>query len=123
MTAHRLPSWLIAACLFMAGPALALDRSPAQREALTDLAYVLGQSHALRQACAGPDDQQWRDKMSVLLQAEAPDDSLNRRLRQSFNDGYASAQARFPSCGGESQAEAAAVAQKGRRLALGVAGP
>lgn len=102
-------------------PALAQDRSPPQRQAVADLAYVLGESHALRQLCAGTGDQFWRERMQRLLAAEAPDPGFDRRLKEAFNTGFASAQSAFPSCGAESRREAERVAARGRALAQTVA--
>lgn len=106
---------LVAVCL-LAGPALAQDRSPAHRQVLTDLARTLGESHGLRQVCEGPSDQTWRTWMSRLLEAEAPDDAFDRRLREAFNTGYYAAQARFPECDSAARAEAARSAARGKAL-------
>jgi uncharacterized protein (TIGR02301 family) len=100
-----------------AGAAHAQERSPAQRQALADLAYVLGESHALRQVCAGPGDQFWRGRMQRMIAAEAPDPLFDARLKQAFNTGYAAAQATYPSCDETSRREAERVAQRGRVLA------
>jgi len=105
----------------LAGAAWAEDRSPAQRQTLIDLAYVLGQSHALRQVCAGPADQFWRERMQGLITAEAPDPFFDARLKEAFNTGYASAQAGFPTCSADSRREATKVAAQGRALAAAVA--
>lgn len=82
----------------LAFPALAQDRSPALRQNLVDLAYVLGESHALRQACAGIEDQYWRTRMINMVAAEKPDEALDRRLKESFNTGFASRQSEFQAC-------------------------
>ncbi len=103
--------------LMIAAPALAQDRPPAQRQTLKDLAFTLGESHALRQACQGTGDQYWRGKMSEMLQVETPDEGFDRTLRESFNTGFAAAQAQFPSCDSHSQAQAAQVARHGAGLA------
>ena len=68
--------WMLA----FAAATFAQDRTPAQRQALTDLAYVLGQSHALRQACLGAQDQFWRGRMLRMVDAEAPDPAFNLSL-------------------------------------------
>ena len=61
---------LLAAC---ATPALAQERTPAERQVLVDLAYVLGESHALRQTCEGAGDMLWRSRMEEMLRVEAAD--------------------------------------------------
>lgn len=99
------------------GAALAqAQRTPPQRQAMLDLAFVLGQSHALRQLCAGSGDQYWRMRMQGMLEAEAPDPAFDRRLKQSFNTGYAAAQTAFPACGPDSRHEEARVAARGQVL-------
>ena len=101
----------------LAGPALGQERPPAARQALVDLSYVLGESHALRQACAGADDQYWRQRMQRVLDVEAPDDAFKARLARSFNTGYAAGQTGFPGCTPATRAEAAASALRGKTLA------
>ncbi|MDR3507852.1 MAG: TIGR02301 family protein [Caulobacteraceae bacterium] len=120
----RLRPAVIAAILtLVSSVALAQERSPAQRQTLTDLAYVLGQSHALRQACAGQTDQFWRDRMFKLLQTEAPDPAFDRRLKQAFNTGYAGAQAAFPACDAQTRREEERTAAHGRTLVESLAQP
>jgi uncharacterized protein (TIGR02301 family) len=107
--------------LALTTPAFAQDRTPTQRQTLVQLAYVLGQSHALRQACMGPDDQYWRERMTRLVQTESPDSAFDVRLRDSFNSGFSSSQAQFPSCGSDSRTEEARTASRGRALAASLA--
>ncbi len=82
----------------IAGPLAAQDRSPTLRQTLVDLAYVLGESHALRQACSGKQDQHWRMRMIALVAAEQPDANLDRRLKESFNSGFATRQSQNSGC-------------------------
>lgn len=99
------------------GVASAQDRVAAQRQILVDLAYVIGQSHALRQTCAGVGDQFWRGRMQRLLQAESPDAAFDRRLKEAFNTGFVAAQSAFPACGPQSRREEVQAAAHGRSLA------
>ena len=115
MTAAALSLTLLAA------PAVAAERTAEQRQALADLAYVLGQSHALRQACAGQSDQFWRTRMQRLIATEQPDQGLERRLKDGFNAGYAAAQSAYPSCGPQSRRAEARAAERGRALVEGLA--
>jgi uncharacterized protein (TIGR02301 family) len=109
---------LLAFCTFLiAAPAFAQDRTPTQRQALVELAYVLGQSHALRQACMGAEDQYWRERMTRLVATESPDTAFDTRLRDSFNAGFSTSQSQFPACGPESRAEEARAAAHGKALA------
>jgi uncharacterized protein (TIGR02301 family) len=113
---------IAALLLFLAAPAIAEDRAPAQRQALIDLAYVLGESHALRQACEGQADQFWRDRMQRLVRAETPDADLDRRLKDSFNTGFIAGQSGFPACGRANRREQARLAARGRALSAGLTG-
>ena len=98
-------------------PALAQERSPADRQTLVELAYTLGQSHALRQICTNATDYYWRRRMQQLVAAEQPDGPFNRRLANSFNDGFVASRQAFPTCNASSRREAEAVAAKGGELA------
>lgn len=99
-----------------AAPALAQEREPAERQTLIDLAYALGESHALRQACAGEGDQYWRDRMMQVTETEASDAAFNGRLTQAFNSGFATRQTEFPSCSPASKRAELMVARKGQSL-------
>jgi uncharacterized protein (TIGR02301 family) len=98
-------------------PAAAQDRSPADRQTLVALAYALGQSHALRQVCLGASDYYWRHRMQQLVAAEQPDEPFNRRLADSFNDGFVADRQAFPVCNAAAKAEAEKIAAKGGELA------
>ena len=109
--------------LTCAGAASAQDRAPAARQALLDLANVIGESHALRWACQGDGDQYWRTRMFRLIEVEAPDQAFQARLSQAFNAGFATGRASFPRCSKATRAEAAAAARRGRDLAARLAAP
>jgi uncharacterized protein (TIGR02301 family) len=109
--------------LAVAFPVAAQDRAPAERQQLIDLAFVLGESHALRQTCEGPNDFYWRTRMQDMLRVEAADQGFTTRLTQSFNSGYAAAQAGFPSCDAAARVELKRQAQRGRALAGRLSGP
>jgi uncharacterized protein (TIGR02301 family) len=115
MKLHR-PALALAALLF-AAPVLAQERTPPERQSLVDLAYAIGESHALRQVCSGDGDQHWRDRMAELINTEAADADLEARLKQSFNSGYAARQSQFPACGPDSRKAELAVARKGEGIA------
>jgi len=100
-----------------AAPAVAQERPPAERQTLIDLAYALGESHALRQACAGDGDQYWRDRMMQMNETEASDAAFSGRLTQAFNSGFATRQTEFPSCTPASKRAELVVARKGQSLA------
>jgi len=97
-------------------------RSPDQRQAMVDLAYVLGEAHALRQACHGPKDQTWRSRMSRMVEIEAPDPELKRRLVDNFNAGFMSLQAEHSGCNPQAAEAESETAARGRLLAQRLAG-
>ena len=97
-------------------------RTPEQRQTLVDLAYVLGEAHALRAACHGPDDQSWRARMTRMIEVEQPDTAFRRRLIDSFNGGFVGRQAATPACNEAAGAQERAVAARGRALAQRLAG-
>ena len=119
--------WIIAAAfgavLSGAAPALAQERSPAERQGLVDLARLLGESHALNQACVSADDQSWRARMQGMLNQEAGEQGLTTRLSIAFNEGYHSGQALYPKCSEAARAEARKLAAKGEMLSEKLAGP
>jgi uncharacterized protein (TIGR02301 family) len=96
--------------------ALAQEREPSERQTLVDLAYAIGESHALRQVCQGDGDQYWRERMEQLTLTEAPDSGFDARLKQAFNSGFFARQAQFPTCGPESRKAELAAARKGEGL-------
>jgi len=110
---------LVLAATALAPQALAQsqDRTPAVRQSLVDLAYVLGEAHALRQACQGADDQYWRTRMIRMVDTEQPDAALDRRLKESFNTGFASRQGEFPTCTGATRRAEIATTARGQVLA------
>ncbi len=106
-----------------ARPAAGQDRPPEARQTLVDLANVLGESHALRQACQGRQDQFWFSRMQQLLDVEAPDQGFRNRLVLSFNTGYSAGKAEFPACNPANHAEAAKIARRGKALSDSLALP
>lgn len=92
-------------------------RAPDDRQALTDLAYVLGEAHALRQVCSGLSDQTWRERMNRMMELEMPDEGLKRRMVDAFNAGFMTRQAQHPLCDpGTGEAERQ-TARRGQALA------
>jgi uncharacterized protein (TIGR02301 family) len=96
---------------------------PARRQTVADLAYLLGEAHALHRACAGPEDDTWRGQMARLLEVEAPDAGYRRRLTERFNAGFVSGSAAFPACGPAAQEAERRAARKGAALARRLSGP
>ncbi len=107
----------VLALLLVAAPAMAQVRPPAERQTLSDLAYALGESHALRQVCVGPADQYWRDRMLRLTQVEDSEAAFDAVIRERFNTGYAAGQAQAQDCNAASRRAEAAAAARGQALA------
>lgn len=110
--------------LAFAGSAAAAPpvRTAEQRQTLIDLAFVLGEAHALHRVCAGPSDDTWRGRMAKLIETEAPADALKAKLSDSFNAGFTAKDAQAKDCASATPAEAI-VARKGAELARKLAGP
>ena len=112
-------SGLLATTVFAAGPALAQDRPADQRQRLLELAYALGEGHALRQACEGENDQSWRARMMRLVQVERPGAMLEAQLRERFNAGFVAR--RGQACDEAGRRAETEVARRGQALALKLA--
>jgi uncharacterized protein (TIGR02301 family) len=97
--------------------ALAQDRGPVERQQLLDLAFTIGESHALRQVCDGADDQYWRSRMVRLTEVEKAHQAFDAQLRDRFNTGFAARQGQFPQCDDASRQAEQQVARKGQALA------
>jgi len=112
-----LTALLAFAALSATGAAVAQDRAPAERQSLLDLAFTLGESHALRQVCEGGDDQYWRSRMVRLTEVEKADHAFEVQLRERFNAGFAAHQDAFPGCDDASRQAEQRTARKGQSLA------
>jgi uncharacterized protein (TIGR02301 family) len=100
----------------IAVPVLAQDRDAGERQRLLDLAYTLGESHALRQACEGEGDQYWRSRMVRLTEVEQADQAFDIQLRERFNTGFAARRSEYPTCDADSRKAEQQVARKGQAL-------
>jgi uncharacterized protein (TIGR02301 family) len=100
----------------------AASRPPEQRQVLIDLAYRIGESHALRRICKGEVDGYWFDRMQRLLKLEQPDANFSRQLVDRFNAGFVSRQAEFTECTAQSRAAARETDALGEGLARKLAG-
>jgi uncharacterized protein (TIGR02301 family) len=96
--------------------AFAQDRNPVERQQLLDLAFTIGESHALRQVCQGANDQYWRSRMVRLTEVEKADQAFDAQLRDKFNTGFAARQGQFPQCDEASRQAEQQVARKGQAL-------
>jgi len=108
---------VLLSALVVAAPVLAQERAADERQRLLDLAYTLGESHALRQACQGEGDQYWRSRMVRLTEVEQADQAFDAQLRERFNTGFASRRSEYPTCDEASHKAEQAAARKGQALA------
>lgn len=108
-----------------AAPAFAQgsDYGARQRE-LISLAQIFGELHHVRRAC-DPDREAdvWRNRMKRLIDLEQPSFEAREQMVGAFNDGYVSAQARFPYCDRDAEDYAAARAYAGEALVSNLTAP
>ena len=97
-------------------------RPGVDRQVVVQLAYTLGEAHALRRLCAGPGDATWYARMQRLQAQEAEDPVARSQLVESFNAGFAARQAQFVTCSRRSRAAERSVAEHGSALARRLAG-
>ncbi|MEX6504875.1 TIGR02301 family protein [Jiella sp. M17.18] len=65
---------------------------------LSRLAGILGSMHFLRTLCGDADANVWRDEMTALIKAQAPNEADRRQLIASFNSGYRAFESTYRSC-------------------------
>ena len=97
-------------------------RSGEDRQVVVQLAYALGEAHALHRLCAGPSDATWYGRMQRLENEEAADEASRRQLVEAFNAGFAARQGQFAACGRRSRSAESAVGARGAALARRLAG-
>lgn len=111
---------IVLALSVFALPALAQERTIEMRDALVNLARVLGESHALRQACEGSGDQYWRTRMTRLAETEQAEPVLEQDMKDGFNAGFAETKRLYPACGDSTRRAQGLAAARGREIALGL---
>jgi uncharacterized protein (TIGR02301 family) len=72
-------------------------------ERLMRLSEILGAVHYLRELCGAEEGQQWRERMSELLQAEGSTALRKAKLTRSFNKGYQSYSRTYNTCSPSAQ--------------------
>lgn len=80
------------------------DAPPPYEPQLLRLAEMMGALAYLRDLCAAGDGDDWRDKMTVLLNAEAPSGARRDKLIASFNRGFRSYELTYRACTSNAQA-------------------
>lgn len=102
------PRRLTACALLLAlGSALpAAAASPDSKpydDRLFRLSEILGAVHYLRELCGGEEGQQWRERMSDLVQSEGSTALRKAKLTRSFNKGYQSYSRTYNTCSPSAQ--------------------
>jgi uncharacterized protein (TIGR02301 family) len=103
------------AALLTALPAAAA--TPVERQQTIDLAYVLGEAHALAAVCGAPSDLRWRARMNRLMEVEGQDPATRGRLADGFNAGFLTRQSEFAGCTPAARRAQRNVAGRGAALA------
>lgn len=116
---------LILAAVILATPAAAQEGDyGARQRGLVSLAQIFGELHHIRRTC-DPDREAdvWRNRMKRLIDLEDPSFDVREQMVGAFNDGYVSAQARFPYCDRDAEDYAAARAYAGEALVSNLTAP
>ena len=71
---------------------------PPYEPQMTRLAEILGALSFLRDLCGDNDGNEWRTKMSTLLEAEAKSGSRRQRLTSAFNRGFRGYEMTYHEC-------------------------
>ena len=106
----------LASALFWAAAVLPASAQPRGQQ-VADMAFALGQSHALRQVCQGPTDQYWRNRMERMIELETTAPAERAPLAERFNAGFSDARQRYPRCTSQSRVAERSAAGHGRTLA------
>lgn len=105
-------------------PAAAEEDYEARRAALTGLSRIFGELHHIRRLCEPEREADvWRERMKRLIDLEQPAFDLRDEMVGSFNDGYLSAERRFPYCNRDAEDYAASRALTGEMLVANLTAP
>ncbi len=96
--------------------------APPYEPQLLKLAEIMGSLAYLRTLCAGKEAQDWRERMSALIEAEGRTPLRRERLTSAYNRGFRAYSATHRACTDVSQEASARLAAEGERLARALAG-
>ncbi|MEO1040016.1 MAG: TIGR02301 family protein [Pseudomonadota bacterium] len=106
------------AALMVAASSAGAQELRDDRYPVTELASVMGELHYFAFTCESRNAQEWRRRMSELLELEAPTrGSYRDRLIRAFNDGFRQHERRRTRCGAEAELEQQRLARRGEALA------
>jgi uncharacterized protein (TIGR02301 family) len=84
-------------------PVMAAPDNKPYDDRLLRLSEILGAVHYLRELCGAEEGQQWRERMSELVQAEGYSALRKAKLTRSFNKGYQSYSRTYNTCSPSAQ--------------------
>ena len=115
---------VLVAALIAAPAAAQNDDYGARQRGLVSLAQIFGELHHIRRTCdPNREADIWRNRMKRLIDLEEPSFEVREQMVGAFNDGYVSAQARFPYCDRDAEDYAAARAYAGEALVSNLTAP
>jgi uncharacterized protein (TIGR02301 family) len=95
---------------------------PPYEPQLLSLAEIMGSLAYLRTLCAGKEAEDWRARMTALMDAEGRTPQRRERLTSAYNRGFRAYSATHRSCTDGSQEASLRLASEGERLARLLAG-
>lgn len=95
---------------------------PAYEPDMLKLAEAIGSLAFLRQLCGAPDSQQWRVRMTELLEAEGVTPGRKERLAGAYNRGFKGFALTYRSCTAAATEAALRLSQDGERLSRSLGG-
>ncbi|HEY5795953.1 MAG TPA: TIGR02301 family protein [Bosea sp. (in: a-proteobacteria)] len=95
---------------------------PPYEPQLLKLAEIMGSLAYLRTLCAGKEAQDWRDRMTALVEAEGRTPSRRERLTSAYNRGFRAYALTHRACTAGTQEASTRLAAEGERLARSLAG-
>lgn len=110
-------SFVTLASLCLVTPTVAEETSKDIEVKILQLSAILGRTHAIHVVCNGRSDQYWRNRMSELLELEAPEEGPWRQtLIERFNTAYEDQQSETQQCDAAAKDAFKGLANDGRRL-------
>lgn len=95
---------------------------PPYEPQLLKLAEIMGSLAYLRTLCAGKEAQDWRERMTALIEAEGRTPLRRERLATAYNRGFRAYSVTHRTCTDVSQEASTRLAAEGERLARVLAG-